>query len=522
MATLPDYLTDQTEETILQRMLDALPGDIDKSEGSFARDALAPVAAELAQAAIWAQQVLERGFAQTTFGDYLDYRADERGMTRRAAVKATGKVTFTGTNGTVIAAGTVVTTTSSQTALAIRFTTDAQVTIGAGGTVDANITAVEAGDTGNVVAGTITLMETPISGVTSVTNAAATSGGEDEESDESLLTRLLARVRSTPAGGNKADYENWAMEVTGVGAVRCFPVEYGPGTVSISIVDTNKEGASQPLVDQVQDYIAAPHKVTKEAESLTIGGSGTSVDTTQTDDSGDSVKMEYNASGNGTIRDSAVAASLAQVGIWQVRAVVKVDSTAGNTDLLQVGMWNTSGGAWCKTEPNGSTDSVATKKASDLTTAFAEVIVEFYWNGTDSLELRIDRLTSDTATIVWVDQAKYISTFSKDTGEGKAPIGAKVSVHAATPVTITVSATLTIASGYDAATVKDAAEEAIRDYLKSLALASDNDVRYGRIGKAILDTPGVTDYTNLLVNGGTANVTIADEEVAKLGTVTFS
>ncbi|GAW28187.1 hypothetical protein ULO1_07570, partial [Carboxydocella sp. ULO1] len=35
MADLPEYLTDQNFETILQRMLDSLPDDLDKSEGSF-------------------------------------------------------------------------------------------------------------------------------------------------------------------------------------------------------------------------------------------------------------------------------------------------------------------------------------------------------------------------------------------------------------------------------------------------------------------------------------------------------
>ena len=35
MAEIPRYLEDQTEEQIMQRMLDRLPADLDKSEGSF-------------------------------------------------------------------------------------------------------------------------------------------------------------------------------------------------------------------------------------------------------------------------------------------------------------------------------------------------------------------------------------------------------------------------------------------------------------------------------------------------------
>jgi uncharacterized phage protein gp47/JayE len=59
------------------------------------------------------------------------------------------------------------------------------------------------------------------------------------------------------------------------------------------------------------------------------------------------------------------------------------------------------------------------------------------------------------------------------------------------------------------------------DYLKSLAFI-DPIVRYSKIASILLDTPSVLDYSNLTVNGGTANVTIADGSVAVGGTVTFS
>lgn len=35
MADLPEYLVDQTEEEILNRMLEKVPSDMDKSEGSL-------------------------------------------------------------------------------------------------------------------------------------------------------------------------------------------------------------------------------------------------------------------------------------------------------------------------------------------------------------------------------------------------------------------------------------------------------------------------------------------------------
>lgn len=540
MPELPTYLEDQTFEAILKRMLDQLPSTLDKSEGSFIWDSLSPVAVELALAAIWAQEVLRRSFAETTFGQYLDLRAEEHGLTRRAATKATGEVTFTGTPGVTIPAGTRVSTTADAAtgASAIEFQTTQEAVVGGGGSVTVPIEAVEAGADGNVVAGSVNIIMVPVAGVSSVTNAASTSGGYDTEDDASLLARYLFKVRNPSAGGNKADYINWALEVPGVGAVRVLPTRDGPGTVAVIIVDAERAPAPQGLVDAVQEYIAPPWRAIRETENMTLGGYGVSLDDLG-DDSGLSAKMVYNATGPGTITDTVsnilvgllapwqasgqtIWERLPQAGTWQLRLRVKVDSTAGANDLLQVGMYNVSGGVWCKTRPGGSVDALVTKRASDLATSFADVTVEFYWNGVDTIELRITRLQTDVTTAVWVDYARYISTFSRDTGDGKAPAGARVAVEAPVAVPINVSATLTVAMGYGVEAVQAAATANITEYIQSLAFTDDNDVRYVRIGGAILDTPGVIDYSNLLVNGGTANVAVGEQEIAVVGTVTLT
>lgn len=368
MAELPPFLEDQTYENILQRMLDALPADLDKSEGSFIYDALAPVAAELARAAIWAQEVLRRGFAQTTFGQYLDLRAAEHGLTRRPAVKATGQVVFTGTPGTVIPSGTKVSTVGSEAAPAIFFVTTQEVTIGQDGSATANIEAVEAGSKGNVAAGAIKLLAQPIGGVTGVINPVPTTGGADEEDDASFLARFLQRVRQPGTSGNKADYINWALEVPGVGGVQVIPLWNGPGTVKVVLLGTDKKPASAEIVQAVQNYI----------------------------------------------------------------------------------------------DPDPAM------------------------------------------------------------GEGKAPIGASVTVAAATPVAINVSATVVLTGTKTIQEVQAAFEKALDEYLASIAFTSDPSVRYVKIGSLLLDTEGVQDYSNLLVNGGTANIAVGLGEVAVRGVVTLS
>lgn len=522
MAELPDFLREESEDEIMARMLAALPDDLDKSEGSYIWDALYPFAIELARAKEMANEVLRLSFASDSYGEYLDKRVAEHGLTRKPATKATGQVKFTGVAGTVIPAGTRVATPGSDEEESVEFVTTAAVTLDSTGVAVARIEAVEAGSRGNVPAGTITVLVTAVSGVSAVTNETATSGGADQEDDESLRARYFARVRSPSAGGNKVDYANWALEVPGVGGVSVIPVEDGPGTVSVYIIDQNKEPASQATVDAVQNYIAPPWVNEVEAETMTLGGSGVSVDATQTDDTADSVKMVYDAGGPGAVTHTNLHAFLQQPGIWQARIRVKIDDTAGSGDLLQIGVWNVSASAWAKVDPSGTAAAVKTLKASDLAPTFSDVIQEFYWNGQDQLELRMTRLQTDTTTTIWVDRVVYRSTFSQDTGTGKAPIGARVSVRPAKAVLINVSATLTIAPGYNADSVRAAVIENLRAYVRSLAFTDTNDVLYSRIGQAILETPGVVDYQNLLVNNGMANIPVADNEVAVLGTVTLT
>lgn len=258
-------LENQTFDVIMQRLLTAVPDDLNKREGSFVWDALAPVAIELAQAYIELDRVIKLGFAQTTYGQYLDYRAAEHGLSRKAATKATGQVVITGANGTEVPAGSLFATGAG-----VLFQTLADVIISTGQVI-ANIEAVEPGASGNVPTGAINIIPVSIAGVTGVTNVQATSGGTDAESDTALLARLLEKVRSPATSGNVAHYKQWAMEVAGVGDAKAFPIWNGPGTVKVLIIDSNKQSASADIVQDVVDYIeeVRPIGATVTVESAT-------------------------------------------------------------------------------------------------------------------------------------------------------------------------------------------------------------------------------------------------------------
>ncbi len=264
MADLPPYLQEQTEENILSRMLDKVPSDIDKSEGSFIWDAQAPVAFMLSEAALWAQELLRRGFASTAASDdarfrsaELDLRTAEHGITRREAVASTGHVLFKGKPGTKVPAGTFVATPADDVSgeLAVEFVTTQAALLDENGTASAAIRAVTAGKNGNVSAGVIQVMFSSVSGIASVTNPEPTRSGADTESDQSLLERFYAKVRSQGTSGNKAQYMLWANEIAGVGGVEVVPLWQGPGTVGLYLLDTDKRAASADIVEAVQQHI---------------------------------------------------------------------------------------------------------------------------------------------------------------------------------------------------------------------------------------------------------------------------
>lgn len=263
MAELPEYLAEQTEQAILQRMLDSLPSALSRSEGDFIWDSLAPAAAELAQAADWAQEVLRRGFVSTTFGAYLDLRCAEHGIERKPAVPATGEILFTGMPGAIILAGTRIATPAdpaTQTA-SVEFQTLTDAVIDDAGQALVGIQATMPGAAGNVGAGTISLAIDGTPGIVSVSNPEPTTGGTDEESDEALLARYYLKVRTPASSGNAAHYRMWAMDVPGIGDAKVYPLWNGPGTVKVRVVDSHHEPASAELVAQVADHIEAERPI---------------------------------------------------------------------------------------------------------------------------------------------------------------------------------------------------------------------------------------------------------------------
>jgi len=235
---------------IRDRMLGNIPDGLDVSEGSFFWDLLASVAIELGGVTyIKLEDILRLGFALTTEGIYMDYKAAEHGLTRLSATYAEGEVTFTGVDATVIPEGTLVASEAG-----VQFVTMAEAVI-SGTTVDAAIKAFDSGASGNLPSATIKTMPVSLAGIISLTNAAPTIGGTAAETDAALLERLLDKVRQPATSGNVYHYEQWARAVDGVGDAKVDDEWDGPGTVKVYLVDADKEPVAAPIVTACGVYI---------------------------------------------------------------------------------------------------------------------------------------------------------------------------------------------------------------------------------------------------------------------------
>ena len=170
-----------------------------------------------------------------------------KGISRKAAACAAGTVKI------VTGTGTISKGDLFESFGGIQFASTENKAVTDGATVC--VQAVVAGASGNVVAGSVTLMPVTLAGISTVTNETAMYGGYDAESDISLRARYYEAVTAPPTSGNKNQYISWAKSVTGVGGAKCYPLANGANTVEVCIIDSDMQPASTDLIAAVQAYI---------------------------------------------------------------------------------------------------------------------------------------------------------------------------------------------------------------------------------------------------------------------------
>lgn len=251
---IPLFLTEE-EDSVHERMLSNFQ-DVSTLEGDFIYDATRPTAEQIAELKqLGLQNNLKIAFPQTSYGTYLEWLGECKGVFKNQPTKATGVITFTGVQGTIITKGTIVTTIATDEKQSIEFELLETKTIGENETVDIKAESRIVGTIGNVSKGSISVLLGSISGVKSITNKEDFRGGTDIEDEEHFRERVLVAEQEDKLSGASSDYIRWAKEVDGVGYAYVVSEWAGAGTVKVLILDKNRKAATQELIDKVQEYI---------------------------------------------------------------------------------------------------------------------------------------------------------------------------------------------------------------------------------------------------------------------------
>ena len=240
----------------------------------FAMDDTADLAVRLYAAAaqlqalyIYADWALTQSFPQCAAGQYLDYHAQLRGITRKGGHKAEGVLRFrlesARPDALTIPAGVVCTTAGL-----VRFVTTEEGVIPAGALyADVAAEAEAVGTAGNVPAQSVIFLTKAPTGVSGVTNPAAFQGGSGDEDDESLRERILDSFLRLPNGANAVFYELRALSHKGVDAVRVIPRDRGIGTVGV-VVAASDGAPKQALLDEIQQDLDSVREIAVDVQVM--------------------------------------------------------------------------------------------------------------------------------------------------------------------------------------------------------------------------------------------------------------
>ncbi len=202
----------QSFSQIVSNMVTAIQGAVTTLVDTTIGSILRAVVEANAAVVLWLQglilQLLAITRAASSNTTDLDSWMADYGITRLAAVAATGAVTFsrfTPTIQAVVPVGaTVQTADGSQNYTVNLDTTNAAYSASLGGyvlapgtaSVTVNVTAVTAGSAGNAAPGFINTITTAIVGVDTVTNALQFTTGVDTETDSALRVRFVNYIAS--------------------------------------------------------------------------------------------------------------------------------------------------------------------------------------------------------------------------------------------------------------------------------------------------------------------------------------
>lgn len=250
---------------LIENMLSNISDTLDKREGSVIYDALAPIAAELANFYVTLDIVMNEVFADSASYYYLIKRAAERGLYPKEETNAYLKMAIIPSY-TKINAGD-------------RFNLDT-LNYEVVEAIDAEngfykVVCETAGIIGNQQLGSLLPIEY-IDGLETAELVEVLIPGEDEENVETFRARYFASFTDTAFGGNKSDYTKTVNAVDGVGGckiIRMWNGDISPSdlTPSEAVDNWYSLQTSTALGNDVFDWITKVYQASKQ-NLLTVGG----------------------------------------------------------------------------------------------------------------------------------------------------------------------------------------------------------------------------------------------------------
>lgn len=146
-------------------------------------------------------------------------------------------------------------------------------------------------------------------------------------------------------------------------------------------------------------------------------------------------------------------------------------------------------------------------------------IVVAEWNGPGTVKLvLLDANGQPANEHIITDVFEHIIS-PDDRLQRKAPIGASLTVVAPDVVSITYSVKIILSPGYELNLVT---EEFKKNLLKYYEVAKNEGVlKYTKLASTLSSTIGISDYENFLVNGGTKNIILKEDEYPETAVVIF-
>lgn len=240
----------EKEKKIHERMLANIDSVHDKMDGSFIYDATKPAAMEFARQDELIQSVEDKLDIYNLVDDELTMFVYTRtGIVRKPATHASGEVLITGSVGTIVEKGTVVSNGETD------YEVIQEHVVGESGAIRVMVQAVTPGESGNTPSDSITIFPVSVNGLIDVYNLDPFTNGYNAESDDDLRQRYFDKLQRPGKAGNVYHYMEWASEVIGVGGVRVIPRWDGPLTVKVVIIDANKKPADEELIQKVTNHI---------------------------------------------------------------------------------------------------------------------------------------------------------------------------------------------------------------------------------------------------------------------------